>query len=180
MQNLWISNLIQWIYLESRTRGHDDDDLNSLHCVEFSSTAWKVSKYGVNLRIESKYGKLRTRKTPYLNKFCAVQNNTGFPWSTNLQSKNANFFILIVWYLRTHQQKKKYNHGFLWPIIFSCPYGEHMGQRKLVFRHILGSVVLFGMVDRRKSVNIFMREVSFIKKPVHWSIQQINCLVSIW
>ena len=125
MQNLWINNLIQWIYLESRTRGHDDDDLNSLHCVEFSSTAWKVSKYGVNLRIESKYGKLRTRKTPYLNKFCAVQNNTGFPWSTNLQSKNANFFILIVWYFRTHQQKKKNT-----TTVFSDPlYSRvHMGN----------------------------------------------------
>ena len=36
-------------------------------------TAWKVSKYGVFLvHIQSKYRKIRTRKTPYLDTFHAV------------------------------------------------------------------------------------------------------------
>ena len=58
--------------------------------ISFSLTAWKVSKYGVfsgpyfpvfglntgiyavNLRIQSEYRKMRTRKTPYLETFHAV------------------------------------------------------------------------------------------------------------
>ena len=31
--------------------------------------------YGLNLRIQSKYGKIRTRKTPYLDTFYAVKHS---------------------------------------------------------------------------------------------------------
>ena len=40
--------------------------------------------YGVNLRIQSEYKKMRTRKTPYFDTFHAVESvvfNNGYGWS---------------------------------------------------------------------------------------------------
>ena len=61
----------------------------TLHCVK-SVQIWSFSGpyfpvfgmntkiYGINLRIQSKYGKIRTRETPYLDTFCAVLSNSNF------------------------------------------------------------------------------------------------------
>ena len=38
----------------------------------FSASGLNMEIYGVNIRIQSKYGKIRTRKTPHLDKFHAV------------------------------------------------------------------------------------------------------------
>ena len=58
----------------------------SLILIQLQNTVWKVSKYGVfsglyfpifglysALRIRSEYGKIRARKTPYLNTFHPVK-----------------------------------------------------------------------------------------------------------
>ena len=61
----------------------------SLHCVK-SVQIWSFSGpyfpvfglnaeiYPVNPRIQSKYGKIRTKKTPYLDKFYAVLKSLSF------------------------------------------------------------------------------------------------------
>ena len=49
--------------------------------------------YGVNLRIQSKYRKICTRKTPYLNTFNAV-----------VQNKTQNSFTFMV-----HRENKRFS-----------------------------------------------------------------------
>ena len=47
----------------------------------------KTEIYGVNLRILSKYEKIRTRKTPYLDTFWAVFEPTFLDFSENVPNQ---------------------------------------------------------------------------------------------
>ena len=62
-------------------------------------TTWKVSKYtgiyGVNLRIQSKYRNIWTKKTPYLCEFIFVKLMEGNWWMQLLRSSMFQSYILI-------------------------------------------------------------------------------------